>query len=66
MQIVPSFNKLLTNGHTKGTTLGDDPKVVPFLMYIYFCKSLGIGMRVATRAATMGSQTKSCITKGKP
>ena len=30
MRIVPSFNKLLTNGHTKGTTLGDDPKVVPF------------------------------------
>ena len=30
MQIVPSFNKLLTNGHAKSTTLGDEPKVVPF------------------------------------
>ena len=30
MQIEPSFNKLLTNGHAKSTTLGDEPKVVPF------------------------------------
>ena len=66
MQIAPSFNKLLTNGHAKSTTVGDKPRVVLLLCISYFCKSLGIGMRVATRAATMGSQTKSCITKGKP
>ena len=28
MQITPSFNKLLTNGHAKSTTLGFCPKVV--------------------------------------
>ena len=36
MQIEPSFNKLLTNGHAKSTTLGNEPKVVLFLCIFTF------------------------------
>ena len=36
MRIMPSFNKLLTNGHAKCTTLCDEPKVVLFLCIFTF------------------------------